>query len=46
MIQAQKYTQRLMQQNRGPRNKLMCTWSISLQQRMKEYTMGKMKSPQ
>ena len=38
MVLAQKQT---MEQNRKPRNKPIIIWSINLQQRRQEYTMGK-----
>ena len=41
MEMAQKQTQRLMEQNREPRNKPKHVWSHNLQRR-KEYTNGEM----
>ena len=41
MILAQNQTCKSMEQNREPRNKPMFIWSINLQQRRQEYTMGK-----
>jgi len=41
MVLAQKQTQRSTEQDRDPRNKSMLNWSIILQQRRQEYTIGK-----
>ena len=41
MVLAQKQTYGSMEQNREPRNKPTHLWSINLQQRRQEYTMGK-----
>ena len=41
MVLAQKQKYRLMEQDRKPRNKPMHLWSVNLQQRRQEYTMGK-----
>jgi len=43
MVLAQKQnkkTHRSMEENREPRNKPMLLWSINLQQRRQQYTMG------
>ena len=44
MALAQKHTHRSMEQDRGPRNTLICIWSINLQQKKQEYTAGKRQS--
>ena len=44
MVLTQKQTYRLMKQNRKPRNKPKHLWSINLQQRRQDYTMGKRES--
>ena len=41
MILAQKQTYVSMEQNREPRNKPTHLWSINLQQKRQEYTVGK-----
>ena len=41
MALIQKQTYGSMEQNREPRNKPIHLWSINLQQRRQEYTMGK-----
>ena len=46
MILAQKQTYRPTEQDRNPRNKPMLIWSINLQQKRHEYTMGKRQSLQ
>ena len=41
MVLAQKQIHRSTEQNRDPRNKLIFMWAINLQQRRKEYNVGK-----
>ena len=41
MVLAQKQTNKSMEQNREPRDKLTHLWSIHLQQRRQEYTTEK-----
>lgn len=41
MLLAQKQTHRSREQNREAINKTRRTWSINLQHRTQEYTMGK-----
>ena len=41
LLLSQKNTNKLMEQNREPRNKPTHLWSINLQQRRQEYTMEK-----
>ena len=40
MVLAQKWSQRSMEQTRKSRNRPTFIWSINLQQRRQEYTMG------
>ena len=40
MVLPQKHTHRSMEQDREPRNTLTYIWSINLQQKKQEYTMG------
>ena len=46
MVLVQKQTYGSMEQNRQPGNKPTHLWSINLQQRRQEYTMGKRQSLQ
>ena len=46
MILAQKQKYRSMEHDRKPRNKPMHLWSINLQQRRKDYTVGARESLQ
>ena len=46
MVVAQKWTHRSIEQKTIPRNKHTIIWPVNLQQRMKEYLMGKRQSLQ
>ena len=46
MVLAWKQTYGSMEENREPKNKLTLLWSINLQQRRQQYTMGKRQSLQ
>ena len=41
MVLTPKQTHRPVEQNREPRNKPTCLWSVNLQQRKQEYSVGK-----
>ena len=45
-VLTQKQTHKLMEQDREPRNRPMHIWSINLQQKGQEYTVGKRQSLQ